>query len=64
MSNESSKADYALSITEAAKRAGISKRTLWRLISSGVVRSVKASTRRRIVMLSELERHLEQGVSA
>ena len=64
MSNESSKEDRALSISQAADRANLSKRTLWRLISNGTIKSVRASTRRRIVMMSELERHLAQGVSA
>jgi excisionase family DNA binding protein len=56
--------DRALSITEAAKRANLSKRTLWRLISDGTIKSVRASTRRRIIMTSELARHLRQGVAA
>jgi hypothetical protein len=55
--------DYALSIPKAAEIAGVSKRTMWRLIEDGKVKSIRASVRRRIIMMSELSRHLSEGVS-
>jgi predicted DNA-binding protein (UPF0251 family) len=56
--------DYALSIPKAAEVAGVSERTMWRLVQDGTVKSIKASARRRIIMASELSRHLSQGVSS
>ena len=56
--------DRALSIKQAAERANLSVRTMWRLISDGTIKSVRASARRRIIMASELARHLSEGVAA
>jgi hypothetical protein len=56
--------DYALSIREAANIARISTRTMWRLIGNNTIKSIRASERRRIVMASELARHLSEGVAA
>jgi excisionase family DNA binding protein len=55
--------DYALSIPQAAAIAGISPRTMWRLVSANEIKSIRASARRRIIMRSELDRHLSQGVT-
>ena len=55
--------DYALSIPRAAEIAGVSERTMWRLVQDGTVKSIRASARRRIIMMSELSRHLSEGVS-
>lgn len=53
--------DYAYSLKQAAAFCGVSLRTIRRLIESGKLNSVKASTRRRIIRRSELERHLSVG---
>jgi len=63
MNNEPPKEDRALSIKQAAERANLSTRTMWRLISNGTIKSVKASARRRVVMASELAEHLQRGVA-
>ena len=55
--------NYGLSIPEAAEIAGISSRTMWRLIGAGEVKSIRASVRRRIVMRSELDRYLSHGIT-
>jgi hypothetical protein len=49
---------------QAAKRANISTRTLWRLVSAGHLKTIKVSKRRRIVMESELSRYLSEGLRA
>jgi len=56
--------DYGLSIREAAQRANVSPRTVWRLIRAGHLRALRVSERRRIIMASELTRHLSEGVAA
>ena len=56
--------DYALSIREAANIARVSDRTMWRLIGNKTIKSIRASERRRIIMASELARHLTEGVPA
>ena len=56
--------DYALSIPEAAAIARVSSRTMWRLVSDSKIKSIRASERRRIIMASELARHLTEGVAA
>jgi predicted DNA-binding protein (UPF0251 family) len=53
--------DYALSISQAAKIARVSSRTMWRLIEKSQIKSIRASERRRIIMASELARHLSEG---
>ena len=55
--------DYALSIPEAARIARVSSRTMWRLVSTAKVKSIRASERRRIIMASELSRHLSEGIA-
>ena len=55
--------DFALSIRQAAERANISVRTVWRLVNAGHLKAIRASARRRIIMASELERHLSEGVA-
>ena len=55
--------DYGLSLREAAEIAKVSKRTLWRLISDAKIKSIRVSARRRIIMASELQRHLAEGFS-
>ena len=56
--------DYALSIPEAAAIARVSQRTMWRLVSTQKIKSIRASERRRIIMASELARHLTEGIAA
>ena len=56
--------DFGLSIREAAERANISERTVWRLVNAGHLRAIKASQRRRIIMDSELSRYLSHGLVA
>jgi hypothetical protein len=55
--------DYGLSIREAASIASVSPRTMWRLIESEKIKSIRASARRRIIMASELYRYLSEGIS-
>lgn len=48
----------ALSIADAAKALTLSERTIWRMIESGQIRSVKVSERRRIITAAEIDRIL------
>jgi excisionase family DNA binding protein len=56
--------DFAYSINQAAELANISARTFWRLIEKHKIKTIKVSARRRVVLASELERYLNQGMEA
>jgi excisionase family DNA binding protein len=48
----------ARSIAQAARALNLSQRTVWRLIGSGTIKSVKVSARRRVITDSEINRIL------
>jgi excisionase family DNA binding protein len=52
------------SIQQAAAALGCSVRTLWRRISSGEIKSVKISERRRVVTDAEIARILSGDTAA
>jgi excisionase family DNA binding protein len=51
----------ALSIADAAKALTVSERTIWRLIESGTLKSVRVSERRRVIPAPEIDRILAGG---
>ena len=55
--------DRALSIKQAAERASLSPRTMWRLIETAHQIRPSISAPPQIIMASELSRHLSEGVS-
>jgi excisionase family DNA binding protein len=48
----------ARSIAQAARDLNLSQRTVWRMIGSGSIRSVKVSARRRVITDAEIARIL------
>jgi excisionase family DNA binding protein len=56
--------DFAYSVPQAAERANVSSRTVWRLIGKGKIATVRISARRRVILASEPARYLKQGVDA
>ena len=52
--------DRAITVAEVARRLSCSKRTVWRMIEAGELRSAKISARATRVRESELERYLDR----